>query len=561
MRYADAAGGLFPTGLFTFRFWIFPFWRGFNMIPGSILRRSVAPVKAIALALVLACASLPAKADLEAAKEFDQLFGEAVKQATATPDAADDISLAKKLIEAAGSATDKLPLMTVMLEKAYDLSARDTARDSTGTGTATAISAMEALADRFPDRRVASTQKILTLLQRDYSRAKPADLPVTGNALIGKLIELGEAHASAGDLPYAIADYTKALPVSIRIKSAQEPAIRARILALTHRNRIESQIAILSERVLKDRSDKVSATELVSLYITELNKPSVAQQYLDIVTDEETKKHVPLAAKDTGELAAQELLWLGTWYETISKKAGSIAAKRITLTRAEGYFESFLEKQSDQDLTKLQAELALKRVQTALKDLTPETLGVKETVEKIFVFTGKPLAIEAEKAQVVEEPMKIEKTSSASGGAYIWRPGTIGQRVEDGGGHVVFHVKTSEAVDVYLWGRVRSPDEANNSFYIAFAKDKVTTGDRRRWDLPTDSRNWTWTPFTDRRIRGDRPSPFDREKRFGPPQREPEPIAIRLEAGVNSIIITPREHGAQLDSIYLSKTPDKPQGR
>jgi len=62
------------------------------------------------------------------------------------------------------------------------------------------------------------------------------------------------------------------------------------------------------------------------------------------------------------------------------------------LTRAEGYFESFLEKQSDQDLTKLQAELALKRVQTALKDLTPDPLPLRpgdRDDEK-----GKPLTLD-----------------------------------------------------------------------------------------------------------------------------------------------------------------------
>ena len=522
------------------------------MAQRSLFRRLAA---GLVLPAVLALTGPSLRADVEALKEFDQLFGEAVKQAVSSTDPADDVALAAKLVEAAKTAADKLPLMTVMLEKAYDLAARDT------TGTATAIDAMETLADRLPDRRLAATQKILALLQRDYTRAKPAEVATAGAALITKLTDLGDAHASAGDLPYAIADYTKALPVAIRTKSTQEPIIRARIISLTHRHRVETQVASLSERVLKDRNDKVAATELVTLYVTELDKPSTAQQYLDIVIDEDTKKHVPLASKDLGEVSPQELLWLGTWYENLSKKAASIPAKRTTLTRAESYLESFLEKQTTQDLTKLQAELALKRVQTAIKDLTPEVPGAKEPLEKLFTFTGKPLAIDAEKAQVIGEPMKIEKTSSANGGAYVWRPGVIGQRVEDGPGHVVFHVKVAEATDVYVWGRVRSPDEANNSFYLAVAKDKVTTGERRRWDLPEGTRAWTWAPFYDRRGRERGPGGPGFGGRFGPQQREPEPMTIKLEAGINSIMIFPREHGAQLDGIYLSKTNEKPAGR
>jgi len=507
------------------------------------------------IAPTLAClsfiAALPVRADADAAKEFDQLFGEAVKQAVGTPDPADDIALAKKLMEAAKTATDKLPLLTVMLEKAYDLSARD------ATGTTTAIEAMETLADRVPDRKVAASQKVLLLLQRDYSRAKPADLATAGGALVDKYIELAEARLGANDYSGAVADYSKALPIATRIKSSQEPVIKARIQTLTHKQRVESQVGSLKERMLKDRTDKTVATDLVMLLIAELDKPSMAQPYLDAVNDEEVKKHVPMAAKDSSELVAPELLALGTWYEALAKKVSSIPAKRITLARAESYLNAYIEK-SGQDLTKLQAELALKRVQTAIKDLTPEPAAAKEPAEKIFTFTGKPLVIEAEKAQVIEEPMKIEKTSSASGGAYVWKPGVAGQRAVDGPGHLVFHVKVAEATEAYLWGHVRSLGGEANSFYLAVAADKVTSGNKRDWNLPDDTRNWVWAPFNENRER--RRGGFG--GRFGgPPQREPEPSIIKLEAGINSIMVFPREHGAQLDGIYISKSNEKPAGR
>jgi tetratricopeptide (TPR) repeat protein len=504
------------------------------------------------VAFLLLLAAGPVRADAEAAKEFDKLFGDAVRQAMGTLDVADDIALAHKLLEAAKTVTDKPALMAVMLEKAYDLSARDS------TGTATAIDAMETLADRQPDRRVAATQKVLTLLQRDYTKAKAAELATAGGAYIEKLVELGEAHASAGDYAGAVADYSKALPISTRIKSPQEPVIKARITALTHRQRVEAQIAALQERILKDRTDKNAANDLAILYVTELDKPSAAQQYMDAITDDEIKKNVPMAAKEVGELAGPELMTMATWYEGLSKKVASVPAKKITLTRAEKYLESYIEKQTsaEQNLVKLQAELALKRVQAAIKDLTPEVAS-KEPAEKLFTFTGKPLAIDAEKAQVIEEPMKIERTSSANNGAFIWKPGTIGQRALDGPGHVVFHVKTAEATEVYIWGRVRSLDAANNSFYLAVAEGKVTTGTKRRWDLPEETRNWVWAPFSEQRDRGGRGGPGG--GRFGPPQREPEPQAVKLEAGVNSIMIFPREHGAQLDGIYISKTNEKPK--
>ncbi|MEX2214371.1 MAG: hypothetical protein WD768_09605 [Phycisphaeraceae bacterium] len=511
------------------------------------------------LALVMIVLARPALAlseeALAAAKQFDSLFGESIKQVTNTVDPADDIALAKKLVEAAASVSDKPDLLAVMLEKAYDLCAKDP------SGTATAIQAMEVMADRLPEKRASANQRIIILLTRDYSRARTAaDQQTNGQALIDRMSESAEAHFNANDYLTAVADYRKALPIAVRIKSPSDAIIRSRIETIGHRQRTESQISSLQARILENRNDVAGATELVTLLTIEMDRPAATVSYIDILTDEDLKKHVTLASKSADELTDADFLYLGTWYEGQAKKASSVA-KRRTLERAASYLKSFLDSSPQDELVKLQAELALKRVQSSIKELSPEPVAPKDS-EKVFVFTGKPITIEAEKAQVIGAPMKIERTPGASGGAFVWSPAKIGERNDTGGGHVVFHVKVEEATDAYFWGKIKAPAEENNSFYLAVTPGKETTGNRQRWDLPNDARNWTWATVADTRGRDRGPGGFPGRRGFDPRDqntRDPEPMKIRLEAGINSIIVSPREAGAMLDTISLSKTPEKPR--
>ena len=410
-------------------------------------------------------------------KQFDALFGESVKQVSGTLDPADDIALAKKLVEAAAGANDKPELMAVMLEKAYELCAKDPA------GTATAISAMEVLADKLPEKKVVANQRIISLLTRDYTRARtPADQHTNGQALVDRICESAEAHYNAGDYMNAVADYRKALPIAVRIKSASDPIIRSRIETIGHKQRTESQISNLQTRVLENRKDVASATELVTLLAIEMDRPSATEQYLDMLTDDDLKKHLTLATKASEELTDADLLSLGTWYEGQARKASSVA-KRRTLERASSYLKSYLDTSPQDELVKLQAELALKRVQQSMRERTPEPPAPKENV---IAFSGRPITVEAEKAQVIAEPMKIERTSQAGGGAFVWQPAKAGERDTNAGGHAVFHVKVDEAMDVYLWGKVKAVAEENNSFYIAVTPGKETTGRRTDWRLPND---------------------------------------------------------------------------
>ena len=514
---------------------------------------------ALSANLLLAAPLLGAQAD-DAAKQFDQLFGEEIRRVQGTADSADDIELSRRLTKVAGTVADQPAVMEVMLERSYDLAARFP------SGTATAVEAMELLAEKLPERRDGANAKVLALLQREFQRAmKAEELAKAGQPLLDKLLELADEAAANSDYAAAVLHLNKALPVAARIKSPAEPAIRSRILALSHRQRVEKEIAALQERILRDRTDKGAANDLVVLLITEQNKPSLAAQYLDMLADEELKKHIGLATKESADLVPADHLSLGLWYEGLAKRSALIV-RRSLYQRAQEHLQAFLDKQSEQNIKRLQGEIALKRVQGSIKELAADPSAPKD-IEGMYTFTGKPLRIEAERAQVIVKPMQVVRGRGAGGGQFVFEPDDRDPKKNDERGQLIVHVKATEAGDAYLWVRVRS-DLKNQILYIGVEPGKKTTipvsgskkggvGEPVRQFLPGNIPDWTWVQFDAKN------SPRERDAlgQLTAAGKAAEKGMIHLVAGLNSVEIlgARRDDGAQIDAIYLSRTPGKPE--
>ncbi len=509
--------------------------------------------------LLLAAPLLAAQAD-DASKQFDQLFGEEIRRVQATADSADDIDLARRLTKAASTVADQPAVMAVMFERCYDLASRFPA------GTAAAIEAMEALAEKLPERRESANQKILALLQRDFQRAMKADeLAKAGQPLLEKLVELADDAAANSDYNAALLHLTRALPIAARIKSPTESGLRSRILAMSHRQRVEKEIAALQERILRDRTDKGAANDLVMLLITEQNKPSLAAQYLDMLADEELKKHITLATKESAELAPADQLSLGLWYESLAKRS-PLAVRRGLYQHSQDHLQAYLDKQSEQNLSRLQAEISIKRVQAAIKELAADPAATRDA-ESMYTFTGKPLRVEAERAQVIAKPMQIVRGRGAGGGQFVFEPDERDPKKNEERGQLIMHIKAAEASDAFLWVRVRS-DLKSQLLYIGVEAGKKTTipvsttkrggpGEPVRQMLPRDIPEWTWVQFDARQL----PRERNAAGQFTPAAAAAEKGMIHLAVGVNSIEIlgARRDDGAQIDAIYLSKTPAKPE--
>ncbi len=159
------------------------------------------------------------------------------------------------------------------------------------------------------------------------------------------------------------------------------------------------------------------------------------------------------------------------------------------------------------------------------------------------VYTGEPLTIEAEEADLCYAPMRVAKSESASGNAFLWEPLEPGQeQFSEGDARAVYYVRAERECWVSLWARVRTPTNSSNSFFLAVEAGKATNGRRRQWHF-APNRSWQWAAF---------------DARGGADRAGRNPTPIQLKPGVNSIVIAVRERLTALDAIRIAPHQGEP---
>ena len=254
----------------------------------------------LALAAILLAGSVPVAAD-EAANTFNKLYADELKRVAATSSPADDVALAKQMLEDAKKAADQPALLTLLCEKAYELAVKDP----------TAEAAMKLLAAGVPEKKVEALQKIAAIYQRAYATARGDAKAKAGEALIEALKVLAEDQTAAGDFDGAGATLKQALAVATAIKSENRAAIQAQLAGLASQQQVAKQIAPLKAKLAADPKDASSRKEIVRLYLVELNNPAEAAKFLDETLDEATRKYVPAAAKPVEDAPEAECTQLG----------------------------------------------------------------------------------------------------------------------------------------------------------------------------------------------------------------------------------------------------------
>jgi len=317
-----------------------------------------------ALTAVLLACPLVVLAD-EAADTFNKLYGEDLKRVAATPATADDVALAKQLLEAAGKVTNQKDFLALLCEKAHELAIKDP------TGYPTAKAAVELLTANVPEKKVESLQKVAAMYQRSYATARAEAKAKAGEALIESLKALAEAQAAGADFDGAGATLKQALGVATTIKSESKAAIQAQLAGLASQQQVEKQVAALKAKLDADPKETSSRKEIVRLYLVEMDNPAEAAKFIDETLDEATRKYVPAAAKpieDAPEVACTEL---GDWYKGLADQATAPASKGAMLKRAKAYYERFVDLHKVDDVARAGATLMLKKIDDALAKLGP----------------------------------------------------------------------------------------------------------------------------------------------------------------------------------------------
>ena len=151
---------------------------------------------------------------------------------------------------------------------------------------------------------------------------------------------------------------------------------------------------------------------------------------------------------------------------------------------------------------------------------------------------GYERAIEAETADVIEDPMVIADDPDASGGQFVW---VEGPPLAGGGdaGSVEFNILIPESGIYALWGKVIAWDGNSDSFWVTWQpadpdENSQETGNTQfRWGV-AQSEVWHWDRINHWLDGGT----FERE--------------WELDAGETTLRIAVREDACMLDVIYIT---------
>jgi formylglycine-generating enzyme required for sulfatase activity len=317
--------------------------------------------------IVVALASSIVLADT--ASDYERLFGTEGRKVTASRTKTDDASFAAKLIKIAKNMPDSPDFQILLYEKASEFGSAGPA------GCETALEALKLLEKAVPEKKVQWRQKKLAVVKLRFEKSYGAARKAAGKPYMNMLEAVADAKAAEGNGSEAEALYKRAIMIATYIKSPRS----AEILAKS--NRVDDMVAqatklrALRAKLKKNAQDTVTRTELIILYVVELDKPPEAARLLTDDLDKVTRTCVPFAAKKLEDIDEATCLKLGDWYYEKLWKNASDTGKPVVLRRAMGYYRRFLERHAKKDVELFRVETALKNIDKELKKLRVLSTG------------------------------------------------------------------------------------------------------------------------------------------------------------------------------------------
>jgi hypothetical protein len=306
----------------------------------------------------------------DAKQVFNELFGDEVRKVNRTSGKDDDVALAKTLLiaaeaeaESVGVVEDKKPAMLELLcEQVYTLASRST------SGYEIARKALMLLAEKVPAAKSKADQRITLLFQRAYERSRGEERVSAGKAYLGHLLSVAQAQIQDKRYASVLITLRKAMPVASATKSVQVESIKAASEYYSVLSQASRRADLLEKKVVSNAWDKTVRSQLVTLYVKDLDDPVSAAKHLALGGDATQKKLVPLATKALAEINEKQASELGSWYRSMSG-SGTRPAKTAMLARAKLYFDHFLSLHITEDLHRTAATVKLTDVNTQLAKL------------------------------------------------------------------------------------------------------------------------------------------------------------------------------------------------
>lgn len=295
---------------------------------------------------------------------FDSIFGERLKKARATMTKKDDIALAEDLLAATGRVKGEAALLTLMCEKAYELTSRQP------DGFDVALRAAGILAETVPDRKDECQEKVLAVRKLQYLRSRGAQKRQAGEALVKVMMAVADARLEAGKASEAAQFYREARIIASALRQTDlTSAITAKLKNCADRVQVERKTQELKARLQRKPDDAAARRELILLYVVELDNPAEAKKLLTDAADQTLQTYVPLAAEEIETVAPAACLELGGWYVGLAKQAKSTGGQMRALVRAQRYYQRAVESGKVTGAAQLKVKLAIMQIEKDLLKL------------------------------------------------------------------------------------------------------------------------------------------------------------------------------------------------
>lgn len=332
---------------------------------------------------MLICLSFTSTAKSDDARQvFDTVFGARMKQVQSTIDPADDVALAGKLLDSARSATD-VELLSIMCESAYDLGSKHI------DGYESAIAAMGLLAKMSEKARTVANEKQIQLLTRLSRLGKADERDAASLRLVDLLISVGDNNAQAGRYVDAATDFRRALAVANSSKALPPDAAKAKLEWAMQCDRAVKRAAILQVKLLANANDNVTAEELATIYILELNDVAAANALVSRVKDPTMKLVIEAKSNTTFQPSGVAAIDVGKWYQAAADKTKG-HERAALLDTAIGFMVRAMESSDAGSVTFTTASLLATEAKKQLDLLKAEL--AQATKPRITVRRGELLA-------------------------------------------------------------------------------------------------------------------------------------------------------------------------
>lgn len=274
-------------------------------------------------------------ADEDPASIVESLFGDRLRAVASTKEHADDILLAKQMLDAESSLRASKGVAPLLCERAYDLTV------GSPEGVDTMIASMMRLAEVDPTRKIESHDHIVRGLTAVHGRVRGEQREALGARLVAALETAGDLHTEADDYAEALRQYTRARSFARGNAGVSADHIDGKIERSRLRVLATNRIKQYTQRIKQNPKDEKAGHELVMTYITELDQPEAASKYTFLV-DEELASKVQLAVKAPEAIEVAEALELAEWYEQLAA-SGPNPTRAAMLVRAIGYYGAYVE--------------------------------------------------------------------------------------------------------------------------------------------------------------------------------------------------------------------------